>query len=227
MISKAYYGSRARGEASVKSDVDLILAEEGDDIKSPMIVSGLSVHRYSKGWLLKGARDGSLFVYHVAFEGVSLCGGDELLLELRKSFKKKTSYSDERLEALLILRFLLESDWCSKQDIQQRYFWAIRTIVVCFSADNGRPCFASSCLESLSGIDGLAAHIDRRATETYADCLRIGGQIEKRFGADMDCSLSGGQLRNYLVNRGGVARDTVHLVEDSYLSELGVNITYM
>lgn len=221
------YGSRARGEADIESDVDLIFADEGDDIGIPSVTFGVSVHRYSKGWLLKQAREGTLFVYHVAFEGIALCDRDDFLSKLQQDFKKKPSYLEERREALLILRMLLESDWQSNQEIQKRYFWAIRTILISLSADSGDPSFSSACLEKLSEIDGLAAHIRKRTVETYSNCLAMGRRIEKRFGAGIDPSLSGARLHNYLANRGGIAQDTVHLVEHHDLSNAGVSLTYL
>lgn len=105
------YGSRARNEARRASDVDLILAVEGLSLRSPHTVHGVSLHLYSKGWLIEEARTGNLFVYHVAYEGIALHDDGNLLHNLRSSFVKKVSYQKDIEIATNVLRLMLEKNW--------------------------------------------------------------------------------------------------------------------
>jgi hypothetical protein len=221
------YGSRARGETRPGADVDLILAEEGDSINSPQDAFGVSVHSYSKGWLEAEAAKGSLFVYHVAFEGFALYDNTEFLVRLRSSFRKKASYLEDKAQATLILRMLLEKDWRDNHQARRRYFWAIRTILICGSAELGTPAFASAALEDLSGIGGLAAHIDSRSYASFADCRLIGNEVLTKFGLDSDPALQGVRLRDHLMALGGIAWNSVRIVEEPEAIELGSGLIYL
>ncbi len=219
------YGSRARGEARSASDVDLIFAKDGMSLESPRIVHGVSVHLYSKGWLEAEAQLGSLFSYHVAYEGIALYDEDDFLKRLQGKFRRRDSYRAEIQTAALILRMLLENDWRDNRDARRRYFWAIRTILISDLADHGAILFASSALEKHAGIPGLAAHIDARDDATFNSCARFGALVLRVAGAMPP--LTGELLRDHLIALGGIARDTVRVVEEREALELGGLVTYL
>lgn len=221
------YGSRARGETRPGSDVDLILAEEGYSINSPRDAHGVSVHSYAKGWLEAEASKGSLFAYHVAFEGVALRDDDGFLTRLRASFRKKMSYAEDTEQAALILRMLLEQDWRDNHEARRRYFWAVRTILICRSAELGTPAFAAASLEALSAIGGLAHHIDSRLEASFAECVAIGMEVLTKFGGNLPPALQGARLRDYLMALRGIARDTVRIVEEREAIEVGSELIYL
>jgi len=208
------YGSRARGGAKQGSDVDLIYADEGNSIGTPQVIRGISIHFYSQGWLEAQSRSGSLFAYHIAFEGISLNQTDKVLQRIRESFTKRHSYRDNQSEALLILKFILEKDWGFNLEARRRYFWAIRTIFICESAELGSPQFASEALEKISGIERLAAHIDDRASASFNDCRRYGESILSAFRRQLPTNLRGDELRAHLTGMGGIGLDSVRIVEE-------------
>ncbi len=221
------YGSRARGDARLGSDVDLIFADDGGSIASPRHINGVSVHRYSKIWLEEEARSGSLFAYHVAFEGVALEDGDAFQARLRSLFTKKKSYSSDRRRAALVLRMLLEQDWHENSEARRRYFWALRTVLICMFADQGTPTFASVSLENLSGIVGLSRRIYLRSEASFQDFISVGGRVLKAYAPDMDAQITGARLRGVLVDMGGIAADSVRIIEEREAIEVGDALTYL
>lgn len=206
------YGSRARGEARAGSDLDLILAEDGMSLGHPRAVQGVSVHLYSKDWLEAEARAGSLFTYHVAYEGIALHDDSEFMERLRQAFRKKASYRNEIEIAALVLRILIERDWADSLHTKRRYFWALRTTIISSAADRGKFIFASSALERESGIYGLGTLIDARDHANFEDCVVFGEQVLKTAGSLPN--LNGQELRERLVSLGGIARDSVRIVEE-------------
>lgn len=215
------YGSRARGDAHVGSDTDLILATDNGRLEPPMVHMGISLHRYPKAWLIEQAQDGNLFVCHIAFEGVGLDDPDRFLTCLRASFHAKPSYREDMKVALLILKMLIERDWADNCEARRRFFWAVRTVFICQSADLGRPTFSSSALETFSGIAGLAKMIEDRSQYAFSDCRLLGNQILEKFPFLESLPTQGSDLRATLEGLGGVARDSVRVVEEREASEEG------
>lgn len=219
------YGSKARGDFRANSDVDLILALEGHDLGQPTQANGVSVHRYPKGWLETGAAAGSLFVFHIAFEGVVLEDPDDFLSQLRVKFERKTSYSDEIKIAALVLKMLLEKDWESNFDARRRYFWALRTVLISAAAEVGEPMFSSGPLEEMSAITGLADLIDGRDTATFADCLSIGTKVLAQYLEPALAKLEGPDLREHLMGQGGIALDSVRIIEEGEaIADIGLAV---
>jgi len=208
------YGSRARGEADKSSDTDLILAEPGHGLKPPHISNGVSVHWYSQGWLHSEAQAGNLFAYHVAFEGVPLHDPHDFLKILRKSFVKKASYRQEANEASLVLNLLIKNSWNDSTAVRRRYFWALRTLLVAEAADHGAPVFSASALEQAVPVPGLAQLIKQRESASIDDCLAIGKMVLARCDTEPLHRLTDTQLRDHMMHRGGMAADSVRLLEE-------------
>lgn len=206
------YGSRARGEYRASSDVDLILADDGLSLGKPANVNGVSVHLYSKDWLASEAAAGSLFVYHVAYEGVFLRDDDNFRSRLTGAFCKKKSYRDEVVVAGLVLRFLLERDWQGNYEARRRYFWALRTFIISLAAERDCFIFSSIALEASVKIEGLAAHIDLRDFATFGACDEFGRKVLE-LGTPLP-NWHGAVLREKLLGMGGIALDSVRVLEE-------------
>lgn len=219
------YGSKARGDARAGSDVDLLLALDGDELQPPTASHGVSLHRYPKGWLEKSARAGTLFAYHVVFEGVALEDPNGFLEHLRGTFQTKPSYQEELLLGALVMKLLLEADWGSNFAARQRFFWALRTVLIAASTRAGPPAFAAGRLEALMGVSGLAALIDAREQAPFSACQALGQLVLDRVLPEDLAALSEQTLRENLMARGGVARDSVRILEEGEaIADIGLAI---
>lgn len=219
------YGSRARGESRTGSDVDLLLALADDELRAPTSTRGVSLHRYPQSWLEKSARGGTLFSYHVAFEGLALEDPDDFLGRLRGLFVAKSTYEDELALGALVMRLLLEKDWGANFAARRRFFWALRTVLIANSTRVGAPKFDSDILERQSAIPGVAALINARESAPFEACRRIGLQVIDSLALPSLSDLSGQALRDLLMAQGGIARDSVRVLEeDEAIADMGLLI---
>lgn len=219
------YGSKARGDARPDSDVDLIYALEGEDIQAPTYASGVSVHRYPKRWLEKQAQRGALFAYHVAFEGVALEDSDGFLDRLRDAYQRKASYEEELVVGTLVMKLLLGADWEANFEARRRFFWALRTVLIAAAADDGNPIFSPILLETRSRVRGVADLIDQREEVDFATCRVVGAEVLARYLRPTLVDLDGEALRRDLMDRGGIARDSVRVLEEGEaIAEAGLAI---
>lgn len=208
------YGSRARGEAEEGSDVDLILADPGDGIRSPHVSNGVSVHWYSQDWLAAEAQVGNLFVYHIAFEGVPLIDYNDLLGSLRRAFRLKTTYSEEAAQAATVMALAMRHEFSESPLIRRRFFWALRTLAISKSADAGSPVFGAAALEGILGVPGIADLIRNRSSAPRTLCLALGLEVLVRCGRENLVKLDEQQLRDEMIVSGGLASNFVRFLEE-------------
>ena len=116
---------------------------------------------------------------------------------------------------------LIERDWCDNMEARRRFFWAVRTVLICLSAECGKPIFSSNALEGLSGIFGLAKMIGERARMSFLDCRTLGEKVLERFLSPQKSHLTGEVLRDVLNGLGGIAQDSVRIVEEREAIEEG------
>ena len=208
------YGSKARGENRPNSDTDLILATDDQSLGKPIEHNGVSVRRASKEWLESEARAGSLFVYHIAYEGFAFDDRDNFLMHLQEAFRRKETYRDDAHIAALLVRMLVERDWGLNAEARLRFFWAVRTLLICTVADNRSPVFSATALEHETCLPGLAALINQRTTASFGECVEHAHLILERLTPDLDPQLTDERLREYLTSRGGIGRDSVRIIQE-------------
>lgn len=220
------YGSRARGEADSSSDVDLILAEPGSGLRRPHISHGVSVHWYSQDWLTCEARSGNLFVYHVAFEGVPLLDPQSFLTTLRRVFSMKPDYRDEANEAAAVLKLAMSQRWDNSEQIRRRFFWALRTLLIAEAADRGRPVYSAHSLEGVAEVLGVEQLIKRRLEASQEECNEIGAAVLSNCNvADLQ-RMDEQELRCAMIAQGGMAADSVRLIEEGEIVMARANAPY-
>lgn len=217
------YGSRARGDAHEKSDVDLILSQPIGEPDPPKTLQGMSLHFYSQDWLLSRVSTGDLFAAHVALEGRGLYDPDDFMGRLKKSLSLKATYRSERKLAIAALTLLTSKDWEQDFEIRRRYFWAVRTLGAALSAEEGKPSFSNVEIEAAIGVTGLANHIAERESRSYEECVIFTRHILERHGAKWQLSP---YLAEQFLMESNIGRSTVQLFEMAEVSEFAATAIY-
>ncbi|UYY60014.1 hypothetical protein [Sphingomonas sp. S2-65] len=171
---------------------------------------GVSLHNYPRAWLLEQAKRGDLFAYHVGHEGIALRDGDGFLLDLRKAFSRRASYTADVRVGLFVARLLAETDWGADASLRRRFFWGVRTCLISWTAEEGSPIFSARMLESSTAIDGLADLIGRRATASFEECRTLSERLERALPDLALPRLTGDALRGFLTKVGGYAAECAY-----------------
>lgn len=163
LLSLILFGSRARGDHRLVSDVDLLGVVDGGLIGDEVASRGASFYRYPIKYLQKASDEGDLFVLHLVEEGKILHDTASLFQSVRDRFQYKESYESEIREACLVGWFLLSyGSELNEKNFRKRLTWALRTVLIARCAERRTPHFSSTALEEQFGIAGLKAVIDRR-----------------------------------------------------------------
>jgi predicted nucleotidyltransferase len=106
------FGSYARGDFEKASDVDVALISEERD--KTISVGNINYTVYTIEQLIKMAQEGSIFIYHLLFEGVEL-EGNNILDRIKKEFHKPKNYQEYRrdLEHACVLMNIEKSTYIS------------------------------------------------------------------------------------------------------------------
>lgn len=218
------YGSRARGDAHQGSDVDLMVSERTGGLRRPKNFSGLSVHFYPQDWLLQHARDGSLFVGHVALEGKAIFDPDGFLISLREAFLPRDSYADLCELAASVAWLLTSKDWEEHIEVKRRYFWSVRTLAIIKTLETGRLEFATDKLEKAIGIKGFEAHIRSRDVASFEECRFFADAVISKVCSGRERKVPGETA--FLMNSGSIGRSTVELFEHADVQDFGAIALY-
>lgn len=169
VVAETLFGSRARGDHSEYSDVDL-LHVTNDDRASHSQIAGVSVSSYPLVDLKQRAATGDLFLYHVLFEGRPLYDPGEHFEALKRAFKLRSDYSVDIRRAVDLGWFMVHHHHSipDRHLIGRRVAWVARTILIAKSAENGRPVFSRTALADEAprvDVHGLIAAKDSTTLE--------------------------------------------------------------
>ena len=168
-IALLLFGSRARGDQSKNSDIDLLSVVENE---APSVTGPpqASLYQYSPSWLESKAKDGDLFIWHLVSEALPIYDPADRLGVLKSQFRFKSNY-DEQISkasdvAWMIVRFgeqippLTANRWLA---------WSVRTISIARAADQRTPAFSANALvkaHRYQDIFTLVAQKDAKAFST-------------------------------------------------------------
>lgn len=146
MKALALFGSTARCEREIDSDIDLLGVYDKDIIhhSSESIVN---LYLYPEQILIEKMVSGDLFALHLVKESLPIYG-EEYLKEIYSNFKYKESYSYEINIALFIGNILINNypSITNKLTANKKLAWCLRTIIIAISAQDRNPIFSKKHL---------------------------------------------------------------------------------
>ncbi len=225
LLSVVLYGSRARGDNRATSDVDMLGIVEGGSLRREVSAGGTSMYHYPVDLLLRDSSKGNLFVLHIITEGKvlhdTLCCVDKI----KEKFQYKKNYSDEILEASMIVEFILaRKQLLSRKDVRKRLVWGIRTILISRAADQRVPIFSSNALTAFSKIPELKSAIDNRSANNVTELVGAALRVLKKFGSvkgiDFSWSTDKAFQRGIMKERGGIVADTLRFVQPAAIVKI-------
>ena len=157
VLSLLLYGSRARGDATADSDLDLLVATAG----GPHRVRDngrMTVSWYPQDHLLRRARSGDLFAFHLVSEGTALFEKQPVLTRLRRAFTYRADYRRE-------IRQASDVGWCllhhaervrDSLGFNRRMAWSAHSVLVAAAAEQRTPVFSADGLAAFAGSPGAA-----------------------------------------------------------------------
>lgn len=156
------FGSRARGDHSSSSDIDLLAAS---DVSEPTVtgMGPATLYHYSTDWLATKAGQGDLFVWHIISEALAIFDPDDILVELQEVFQFAPSYADEISKASDV-GWAIVSLWneLSAASINRRLAWSVRTIAIARAAASQTPAFSARALSEVLEHPNLIPLVERK-----------------------------------------------------------------
>ncbi|MGK5040716.1 nucleotidyltransferase domain-containing protein [Janthinobacterium sp. GB1R12] len=167
ILTLLLYGSRARGDETLTSDVDLLAIT--DEINYRAIANGsINTVCYPKSLVIQRARDGDLFLLHIVSEAKILYDELNLFDEIKFNFTYKENYKKELLDAANLGWMLIniESSILNYTLLNRRIAWCVRTILISKSADIRNPIFSLKKLKEFSKFQATEMLIENKNSNT-------------------------------------------------------------
>ncbi|WP_105385215.1 anti-phage Hailong system nucleotidyltransferase HalB [Neorhizobium alkalisoli] len=178
------FGSHARGDEDIYSDTDLLLISQ-DDRPQHVQKGHLSTSIYPLEDLLKRARDGDLFVCHIAREAKAIYDPSDQLELLRQHFALRASYEREILLASDLGWFIIDFGYKSHLQslLNRRIAWCVRTILIAKSAELKRPVFSAAELAAVAESSDVLKLIKNKETDRAdPEAMAMLGKFLAAFG---------------------------------------------
>lgn len=213
LLSLIMFGSRARGDQRLTSDVDLLGVVESGAIRETVSTRGASFYQYPFDILKSKSSSGDLFLLHLISEGRILHDTVGAFRSVCGAFEYKSTYEREILEASAIIWFLgSHARNSATRQTKKRVIWALRTILIARAAERKIPVFSSSGLAEFARLPDLKNVIDKRFTIPWDMLLRSANEVCERFGVSrtgVDWPDSRAEQEACLRALGGVAKATI------------------
>ena len=216
LLSLLLYGSRARGDHRLRSDVDLLGIVENGAIGKEVAARGSSFYHYPLPSLIKGATNGDLFVSHLVHEAKVLHDTVDIFKRVQASFRWRDSYRDERRNSKIIIRFITDRpDSLTKPAVRKRLVWAIRTLIISTAAEQKIPIFGSKDLSSFVSMPYLKGVIEMRNTIEVDDLIAAAKAVSDSLGSEtrLMWPIRKHAQAAYMFRAGGILASTAQMIE--------------
>jgi len=150
------YGSCARGDQKVGSDVDM-LAITNERQYRMIVKNNVNLACYPKKLIFGIARAGELFALHLVKEGVPIFDPSGLFDQFKQEFRIKNSYQNELSNAIDLGWYLVarHKEIGNKTLVNRRITWCVRTILIAEAATCGNFIFSTKALMEFSKNDNI------------------------------------------------------------------------
>lgn len=171
------FGSAARRENGPESDLDILVARDGGSVSS-IKKDRVEVQITPMHTLIEDAKNGDLFMIHIAFEGVAISDPSGFFQELKEVCHIRRNYDDERNEARLLACYILSigGKFDGSYFLNKRLAWCIRTIVISQAVEAGRIIFSPNGLRDFYSKMDIGNLLSLRRSNahpsTYSESLR-------------------------------------------------------
>ena len=183
LLSLVLYGSRARGDFRLNSDIDLLGVVESNAIARADPARATHLHLYPISTLMEKSRRGDLFLLHLVKEGRVLHDTAGIFESVKSAFALKESYNDEIRQATLICLFILDNRHAlDLKSGRSRLVWSIRTILIANAANEGLAVFSARRLEERFSIEHLKEVIDKKNVLDNRLMVDVARSVLTRFG---------------------------------------------
>lgn len=184
ILATALFGSRARGDGSDRSDIDILVWEAGGHPRQ--IRDGIvSYAFYPEDDLLAMARRGDLFAAHLALEARELHDPGGRLEALRRTYRPPADYGPQISAASDLAWFLVDAGEVLAPSIfNARAAWCGRTMAMAKAAQGGIPVFATERLATELREPLLPRIVgDKDRPDRDADAAERLAELASRLGA--------------------------------------------
>ncbi|OIR48098.1 hypothetical protein [Enterobacter sp. FB] len=158
MKALALFGSTARYEREIDSDIDLLGVYDKATIhcSSESIVN---LYLYPEEIIIKKMVSGDLFALHLVKEAIPIYG-TEYFKEIFSNFRYKKDYSYEIGTALFIGNILIKNyaSIINKAIVNKKLAWCLRTVVIAISAEEKKPVFSKKYISEYLKLKNLNAN---------------------------------------------------------------------
>ena len=178
ILTLTIYGSRARGDYTSSSDIDLFAITDEDHYR--MVVEGkTNLACYPKDLAEQRAMNGDLFILHICSEAKEIYGDGFYFNCLKNAFKYKPNYYHEKSNAAELAWFLIDlsSKFRNVLLLNKRIAWCVRTILIASAAESREPIFSKESLVEYSGNNLVGKLISLKDSSIFnRDCM---SELEK------------------------------------------------
>jgi predicted nucleotidyltransferase len=158
------YGSEARGSASPLSDIDILALV--DENPRSTFDADLAITAYLPDHLRALAERGSLFVLHLAHDGVLLYDPSGVLADILAAYRPPAEPDSLRAEFSVVAGGLVSATPAERASfgsaMQSLAFYVLRTAVYAACARRGEPQFDTGLALEKLGLAHLAPLLDQR-----------------------------------------------------------------
>lgn len=184
LLALFLFGSRARGDQSITSDIDL-LAVTNNDNPTVSGVSIASLFHYSPEWLEAKADEGDLFLWHLVSEARPIYDPEDYLGKLKKWFRFSSDYAEQISFASDIAWMIVSSGSDLPPKIANRWLaWSVRTISIAHVAGRQKPAFSATALAEALNYSDISALVAQKDEVIFPDAIRfVLEAFLRQFGA--------------------------------------------